>query len=434
MAEDIEAKIRRLRELGKAGAEPEAPPAPTPRTAPPAKPPRRRIGSIREKERKRRIIIGASILITIILIASLGIYAWYSGKKAKELENAKQEKLRLLDQTFKPLLDKGYGTETYAQLKNKILHAKSKSELDAIDIQAEYEKVLQKYEQEIKRQKELEFEKELNRTKERKREEINLLFQPLLEQGVSVPLRGKILNAKNRLIEQVEKSNSIEEINMTDPTPVVVSLWHDVYREKINRLPGSYVIIEYNGTATMLTKSEAKGLIASITDLNELLKYQVRKVEFVKLALLIPKERLVGGFLKKGDKIRIYTEKGPITDVGYIEQILVPSVAGSINLNENTESVSQNSSNYSRYSYSIDLVQLLRALAANETDNPDELIAELENYGIKLIELEKETQLQAIPPGVPYLVIVKVPDIYVPKIIYATIHDYKSLTIVEVSG
>ncbi|ASJ01549.1 DUF515 domain-containing protein [Thermococcus gorgonarius] len=434
MAEDIESKIRRLRELGKAATEPETPPTARPKPESRFRIPRRRIGSIRERERRRRIIIGASIIVVLILIASFGVYTWYSNKKASELEKAKQEKLQLLDQTFKPLLDKGYGTETYSQLRAKILQAKSKEELNEIDINTAYAQVLQKYEADQQRQKQLEFQKELNQTKERKIQEINILFQPLLEQSVSTPVRGKILDARNSLINQVKKANSIEEVNGTNPIPIVVSLWHEVYKDRINRMPGSYVIFEYNGTARMLTKTEAKEFITSIMDLNELLKYRVRKVEFVRLALLVPRERANGGFLKKGAKVRIYTEEGTVADMGYIEEILIPATAGVINLNENMESVSGNVSDYSRYYYSIDLVQLLRALAANEADNPDELIAKLKDYGIKLTSLEEETQLQSIPYGVPYLVIVKVPDIYVPKIIYATQHQYNSLTIGEVLG
>ncbi|MDV3103794.1 DUF515 domain-containing protein [Thermococcus waiotapuensis] len=434
MAEDIESKIRRLRELGKTATEPETPPTAKPKPEPGARLPRRGIGSLREKERKRRIIIGASIIIALVLIASFGVYTWYSNKKASELENARGEKLKLLDQTFKPLLDKGYGRETYSQLRTEILQAKSKEELNRIDINAAYSQVLQQYEADLQRQKQLEFETELNRTKEKKIQEINTLFQPLLEQSVSTPVRGKILDARNSLINQVENANSIEDVNGTNPIPIVVSLWQEVYKDRINSMPGSYVILEYNGTPMMLTKTEAKGYITSVMDLNELLKYRVRKVEFVRLALLVPKERLVGGFLKNGDKVRIYTEEGTIADMGYIEDILIPATAGVINLNENMQSVSGNVSNSSQYYYSVDLVQLLRALAANKTNNPDELMATLKDYGIKLTSLEKETQLMNIPYGVPYLVIVKVPDIYVPKILYATQRQYDSLTIVEVLG
>lgn len=53
VSEDIEAKIRRLRELGKASAEPDAPKvAKPPIKKPPKKP--RSIGSIREREKRKK--------------------------------------------------------------------------------------------------------------------------------------------------------------------------------------------------------------------------------------------------------------------------------------------------------------------------------------------------------------------------------------------
>ncbi|WP_308700741.1 DUF515 domain-containing protein [Pyrococcus yayanosii] len=99
MAEDIESKIRRLRELGRTiGETEEQPPVPA---AP--KPPRRRIsriGTLRERERRKRIIIGATIISIIIIVAVLAVYVYLQNKAARELELAKQAKIAEVNKYF----------------------------------------------------------------------------------------------------------------------------------------------------------------------------------------------------------------------------------------------------------------------------------------------------------------------------------------------
>ncbi|WP_335343151.1 DUF515 domain-containing protein [Pyrococcus kukulkanii] len=130
MAEDIEAKIRRLRELGRAVSESEEQP-PTPL---PPKPPKRRvsrIGMLREKERKKRIIIGALVLSIIIIGAIVSIYMYLENKAARELENAKKAKIAEVNACFKGELA---NDTAKIQLINAIMAAKSIEELNKINV------------------------------------------------------------------------------------------------------------------------------------------------------------------------------------------------------------------------------------------------------------------------------------------------------------
>jgi hypothetical protein len=462
VAEDIEAKIRRLRELGKAGAEPETPPTPAPKPTPRGKLPKRRIGSIRERERKRRIIIGASIIIAIILIASFGVYTWYSGKKARELENAKQAKLRLLDQTFKPLLNKGYGTETYTRLKTKILQAKSKTELEQINIQAEYAKVLKQYQEDQKKKKQLEMKKLLNQTKENKITEIQLQFEPLLAQPLPDNIRAHVISVENSLIQQIRSATTVEEVNATDPTPYLIQLWREYYEYKIDSVPGDYVVLEYKGKKGIYSKEEAKAYLSAIRDYNVLMGYRVSKVQFVKIALLLTRDRVVGGFVEPGAKIMLFAQNTSkqyttIADFGYVDQILLPAEAGIINLNEqqgsssssssssnsqtsqnqqssanaggttisqggsssasSSSSQSSSQSSSASYYYSVNLGEIMKAISSGKIAGSEEAIKQLQNYGDNLLSLEQKLQLQNVPNGVPFLVIVEVPSVYVPDVL-----------------
>ncbi len=478
VAEDIEAKIRRLRELGKATAEPETPSAPVPGPAPKARPPRRprRLGSIRERERKKRIIIGASVLILIILVASLGVYVWYSNRAKEELRNAKLQKIHELNSYFKgPIMNTSYGKATYQELYSRINAARSKEEVQRIDVVSAYKKVLTRYQQELAKKKAEEEQKMLNEAKANKKAEINLLFQSLLAQPLPDQLKNQVLEVKNSLIQDVENATSVSEVKAINAVPYLTQLWRDYYSYKIDSVKGKYVVLEFNGRKTIYSKEDAKAYISGIPNYTTLMMYTVEPVKFVKIAVLLTRERVVGGFIEPNSTVMIFAKNGTknymkIADMGHVDMVLLPSDAGIINLNEqqgsssssSSTSNSQESSNqqssasagqtsvnqggsssssesssssYSESSsatsyYSVNLGEIMRAISSGKIAGSADTIKQLQNYGDNLLALEEKLQLQNVPNGVPFLVIVEVPSVYVPDVL----SHMDSLYIGEVVG
>jgi len=466
VAEDIEAKIRRLRELGKVSAEPESPSAPSHAPSPRAKPPKRprRIGSIRERERKKRIIIGASLIVLILLGVAYGVYVWQSNKSKEALRNAKVQKIQELNALFKgPILNTSYGKAEYQKLWNEIQAARSINEVNSVDVKAAYNQVYQKYQQELaekEREKQL---KLLNEAKSQKKSEIELAFQSLLAQPLPEDIRKHVLQVENTLFETVDNATITDQVNAVDPTPYLVSLWREYYKYKIDSIPGNYVVLEYNGEKGIYTKDNAIALIYRMSNYTEIMKYRVEKVEFVKVALLLTRDRVVGGFIQPNSEIIIYAQNSKqggyikMAEFGYIDKILLPAEAGIINLNEqqgsssssSSSSSSQDSQNYQNsasaggttvsnsgasstsqssssstsqsssasYSYSVNLGEIMKAISSGKIAGSEEALKQLQNYGDNLLSLESSLQLENIPNNVPFLVIVKVPSVYVPDIL-----------------
>jgi hypothetical protein len=101
VSEDIEAKIRRLRELGKASAEPETPVAkPAPSNKPSKRP--KSLGSIRAKERRKRIVLGAVIIVIVLLAVSIGAYMYLQNRAESKLSTLRTQKLAEVNSYFKP--------------------------------------------------------------------------------------------------------------------------------------------------------------------------------------------------------------------------------------------------------------------------------------------------------------------------------------------
>ena len=100
MAEDIEEKIRRLRELGKVSVEEKGgAKAPSARPSAPARKPSK-LGRLRERERRRRIIIGASILAIIIIAVVVGVYITTRTERQNNLRKPNLQRLQRLTSTL----------------------------------------------------------------------------------------------------------------------------------------------------------------------------------------------------------------------------------------------------------------------------------------------------------------------------------------------
>ncbi|WP_297072545.1 DUF515 domain-containing protein [Thermococcus sp.] len=469
MAEDIEAKIRRLRELGKVTAEPESPPVKPP-TASPKKPPRRprSISSIRERERRKRILIGASILIIIILIISVGAYSYLQSRGANELKNLRNKKINEVNYYFSHYnFSNKECAQNAIQIRNlllqKIQSANSVDELNSINVKAYFDKAVQAYQECVKKQEEIAYEKKLNQTKQAKIQAIKMAFQPLLSMPLPDSLRAKVVSAMKTLEEQVQNAKTIEEVNSINPDSYLLSLWRDYYFWKIDNLPGNDVILEKDGNKQLVSKAEAKSILGSVTSYMELLQYKVYKVQYVEIALVLPRDRITGGFIQPGDAVMFFARNGTrgayreIVNQGYVELVLLPTNAGQISVSEsqsqsslsssststtynenhastynpgdvqfsngttvsdtysNSQSSTQSSS--ASYSYNVNLAEILKAIAAGKIQASDEVKQALRSYGWKVMDLEQSSDMLVLPPNTEFLVIVKVPSIFVPDIL-----------------
>ncbi|NJE05526.1 DUF515 domain-containing protein [Thermococcus sp. M36] len=466
MSEDIEKKIKRLRELGRASAEAELSKAATP-PVPVKKPPKKRrsMGSIKERERRKRIIVGATIILIIILAVSIGAYVYLQNRATWELENAKSRKLAELNTYFKPgseLMNSTIGKEAYTELRNRILAAKSIDEVNAIDIKAAYTEAMDKYQAYIAEQKQIEYEKQLNRTKQEKVKLIELEFQPLLSMPLPDDLKKKAVDVLANLEDRVMSATSMEQVNSTNPAPYLLELWRDYYFYLVDSVQTQSVILEKNGVKRILSKTEAKSILGSITDYRELMGYRVYRVEYVDIALVLPRDRINGAFLSPGDKVMIFAKNGTssfkeIANEGYIELVLLPRDAGVISVSEaqsqTTSSNTASSNQYSEqhqseyqpggsavtnsqrtsdvytseqsssqsasasYSYSVDLTEILKAIAAGKIQASEDVKEQLRAYGWEVVDLEKESGMLVLDPNAQFLVILKVPSIFVPDIL-----------------
>ncbi|NJE61824.1 DUF515 domain-containing protein [Thermococcus sp. 21S7] len=478
MSEDIEAKIRRLRELGKAGMESE--PAPVSKPTPSKKPAKRprTIGSIRAKERRKRVMIGASIVIIIILLASIGAYMYFQNRAEKALINARTKKLAEVNMYFKPEFFNntnctGDVNSIKAQLVNQITHAKSVDELNAIDVKGRYDLALQKYNECVQEIKQKEMEKQLNIAKEQRIKAVELEFQSLLSMPLPDEIKNKAVSYMNDIEGRIKAAGSVGEVNSIKADPYLLELWRDYYYWRINYLTEQGykdVILEYSGSKRMVSASEAKAILGGIMDYRELMKYKVLKVEWVELSLVLPKKNINGAFILPGDRIKIFIQgKNDTAFDGYFELVLLPTQGGSISVSEsqsqssssstssstsyseshsssaspggasisdsssasdsysNAQSSSQSSS--ASYSYNVNLAEILKAIAAGKIQASEEVKKQLTAYGWKVLDLEKGTSLEAIDHNTQLLVIVKVPSIFVPDIL----DNQKALYITRVS-
>ncbi len=463
VSEDIEAKIRRLRELGKASAESE----PTKPIKPkPAKPSRRisRIGSVRERERRKRILIGSAIIIIIILAVSWGIYSYYKGAGARELENAKKEKIAEVDAYFKgDIMNFSYAKTKKAELLKEISAAQTVEEVKKIDVKAAYKDVLQKYQQALAEQKRIAQEKILNETKRKKIEEIKFEFQPLLSRPLPEDIRKKAIELLNSLEKQIMSAKTVAEVNSTTATPYLLELWKDYYYFLIDSIPTENVILEKAGSRKIYTKDEAKTLIGSFLDYREIMQYRVGKVEMVDIALVLPRSRINGAFLSPGDRIVIFSKNSTnspykeIANMGYVELVLLPKQAGVISARESqsqsssssasstnsyseqhsraytpagtsisngetssdtsSSTQSSNQASSASYNYNVDLSEILKAVAAGKIKAADEVKKELQSYGWEIVDLEKLSGMLVMDANTQVMVIIKVPSVFVPDIL-----------------
>ena len=471
MSEDIEAKIRRLRELGKATAEQEAKPS----KPPVARPPRRvsKIGSLRERERKRRIMIGAAIVIIILLAISVAVYTYYQNRTLKELEQAKQQKIAEVNKYFTGEL--ANDTAKF-ELLRQIQAAKSVEELNKINVKKVYEERLA----ELQRKKEEETKKkaleELNKAKTQQISVIEQAFEPLLAQPLPEDLKNEAIQKLNQLKNEVESAQSKEQVLAVDPTQYLMDLWKEYYYYLIDSTPTQKVILKKGEEKRIYTRVEAKYVISKITKLSDLLQYTVEKAEMVQIALVLTRDSINGAFLSPGDKIKIYAKNGTkgqyirIADEGYVDLILLPTTAGQISLSESqsegstvstssttsyseshstsyapgdttitnaqnandqystTQSSTDSSSAY--YNYNVNLAEVLKAIAAGKIEAPEEVKEQLSQYGWKIIDLEKDSGMLVLDPTAKFLVIIEVPAEFVTDIL-----NYKDMIyIAKITG
>lgn len=465
VSENIEEKIKRLRELGKAAAEPEAPsPGPKPGRIP-ARPPKRpsKIGSLRERERRKRILIGAAVISIILIISIAAVYVYLQGKSARELEAAKQAKINEVNAYFKGNLT---NDPVKKQLIEKIQAAQSVEEVEKIDVKKAYQDRLKEIEAARAAEEEKKRLEELNKVKTDKLNEVELDFEPLLNQPLPEDLKNEVVNTLNSLKSSINSAQSKEEVSAIDPTPYLIDLWKKYYYYLIDSTPSEKVILKKGAEKHIYTKVEAKYEISRITEYGELLQYSIEKAQMVKIALVLPRKNVVGGYLEPGAKIQIFAQNKSnvyikVADEGFIDLVLLPTQAGSISVSESqsnsnsynnqaTTTYSQTSSDQTTYqpgasvisnsqttneneqyssgqtssesssasyNYNVNLAEVLKALAADKLNNPDDVKETLEKYGWKVMDLEQATRMLTMDPNTPVLVIVEVPSDFVSDIL-----------------
>ncbi|AFL95228.1 hypothetical protein CL1_1025 [Thermococcus cleftensis] len=468
VSEDIEAKIRRLRELGKTSVEPEVPKTAAPPVKKPPKKPRH-VGSIRERERKKRILTGAAIVIIVILIISMGAYVYLQNRAAQELNDLREQKLREVYTYFRgDIVNESKNcTQQPIEIRKKLIasinSAQTVEELNAIDVKAAYNQAVSAYNECLQRIERLKYEKVLNQTKAEKIREIETEFQSILAMPLPDDLRAKVIDSMKSLEAQVMNAETVEQVDSVDPAPYLLQLWRDYYYYRIDIIPGQEVILEKDSTKRIVSKADAKAILGGILDYRELMQYNVYKVEYVDLALVLPRDRINGAFLAPGDKIMIFAKNDTgaifkeIANEGYVQLVLLPTDAGIISVNEaqsqsstssstsstqyseehsttytpgdstltdgqstsdtytNSQSASQSAS--ASYSYSVDLTEILKAIAAGKIQASDEVKEQLRAYGWEIVDLEKESGMLVLDPNSQFLVIIRVPSIFVPDIL-----------------
>lgn len=453
MAEDIEEKIRRLRELGRVSVEEkEEKKAPTPIAGP--SPPRKpsRLGRLREKERRKRIIIGASIIAVIIIAVVIGLYTTYQNRAAEKLQEAKLAKIKEVNQYFTGELE---NDPMKAQLINQINQAKSIDELEKIDVKAIAEQRKAQLEQER-------LQREFQQAKATKLTQIEQSFELLLSQPLPEDIKSEAVQAYNQLKERVNSAKTKDEVSLIDPNPYLLELWRKYYYYLIDNTPTQKVILKKGTEKSVYTKTEAKYMLSKVTDFTELLQYTIEKAEMVQVALVLPRENVNGAFLSSGDKIKIFAQINStvirkIADEGYVNMVLFLTDSGviaisesqqetkniqttsdtsysdsysenyapgdqSISYEQSTEeshSVSQSSSQTvsASYTYNVKLNEILKAIAANKIAAADEVREQLSRYKLNLFDLEQSTGLLATDPTAKVLVIVEVPAEFVEDIL-----------------
>ncbi|WP_206204302.1 DUF515 domain-containing protein [Thermococcus sp. LS1] len=463
VSEDIEAKIRRLRELGKASAEPDAPKVAKPPVKKPPKKPRP-VGSIRERERRKRILTGAAILIIIILVISVGAYVYLQNRAAEQLSQAKAKKLAEVNQYFQgEIMNSTIGQQAKQELINEINSAQSVDEVNAIDVKAAYAKAWQEYQAYLAEQKRLEYEKQLNQAKQEKIKSIEMEFQPLLSMPLPDDIKKKVIDSMKSLEDQVASATTIEEVNSITTSPYLLELWRDYYYYLIDTIPTQNVILQKGDLKRIVTKTEAKSILGGIMDYKDLIQYKVYKVEFVDIALVLSRDKINGAFLAPGDKIMIFAKNATnaqfkeIVNEGYVQLVLLPTEAGTISVNEAQSQTSSSSSSSSTqytedhtttytpgdtsitngqaisdiytntqtatqsasasYTYTVDLTEILKAIAAGKIQASEDVKEQLRAYGWEIVDLEKESGMLVLDPNTQFLVIVRVPSIFVPDIL-----------------
>jgi len=453
VAEDIEEKIRRLRELGRVSVEEkEEKKAPTPIAGP--SPPRKpsRLGRLREKERRKRIIIGASIIAVIIIAVVIGLYTTYQNRAAEKLQEAKLAKIKEVNQYFTGELE---NDPMKAQLINQINQAKSIDELEKIDVKAIAEQRKAQLEQER-------LQREFQQAKATKLTQIEQSFELLLSQPLPEDIKSEAVQAYNQLKERVNSAKTKDEVSLIDPNPYLLELWRKYYYYLIDNTPTQKVILKKGTEKSVYTKTEAKYMLSKVTDFTELLQYTIEKAEMVQVALVLPRENVNGAFLSSGDKIKIFAQINStvirkIADEGYVNMVLFLTDSGviaisesqqetkniqttsdtsysdsysenyapgdqSISYEQSTEeshSVSQSSSQTvsASYTYNVKLNEILKAIAANKIAAADEVREQLSRYKLNLFDLEQSTGLLATDPTAKVLVIVEVPAEFVEDIL-----------------
>lgn len=409
-------------------------------------------------EQKKKLIRFMGIFFIALMIGSVAYfaYSYYTTSEAVRFKRLQAMKYEQVEKLFTgPLAN----DTVKQQLLLKIKYAKSVEELEAIDVEKIYQERYQQYLEEQKRAEEEKRLMELNDAKAKLSSDVNVYFAKIENVFLAnndVEMYNKAGARKVELLELIANATSISELDSINPDFEAAIIYMEYLKKHIATLPGDEVVVYYGGEDRVMTKDEVIEELAGVMSVDELLKYSIAPVEYVYMAVLVPRKAALGGYLEFGSDVVVYgkdfeTQKyvrllpkaklefyvltygNGIISLQESQQVTDSSTDVIENTQQNIYNVNDNNSTIvsgvtvtqqdvdqdtHSISYSTDLAELLKAIAAERIQNIDEIKEKLENYGVDLAELEKKTQVMALPEDAVLFVVLKVPEVAVDDILY----------------
>lgn len=442
MAENLEEKIKNIRELGQQESKGKKIKAPKFSFSDPM---------------KRRALVGA--LTIILLISIVGAFVYHKQKEnyIAQLEQEKALKIQEINNYFKgPLENSTYKQELISQVQS----AQKIEEVRAIDVKSAYQKALEEYNKQIEEQERLKYLKELEDKKTLKLQELDTKFAEFLSLPLPEDIKAKAIEEKTTLRAQIENATKIEDVEAVNIDIPLLTLWREYATYKVQSLPGNYVVLSYDGQEYLMSKEKAIFTIQTLNSIDVLKTVYAEEVHLVTIALSVKRTNIVGGFVQPGDLVKIFGinptsgEYEEVVEQGEVQLVLIPTDGAKINAFENyvttisgSESTSTSTTNtdsesktfvyngvtyetsetssdttsesstdqYSSsesqsYGYSTALTELIKMLTVGKVENKEEVEAALQEYGLRLLNYEKDSNIKVIPDDAVFLVVVKVPD------------------------
>jgi hypothetical protein len=281
---------------------------------------------------------------------------------------------------------------------------------------------------------------ELAKAKKDKTEEVNEAF---------AGLPGEYATGKDPVLQDITTSTTKTDVESIDYDAVVLNAWQDYKKDEVDRkvvITGG--VIAKIGDRIVKGADEIKSQIDVII-LSELKGMEIGEMRSEYIPIRLSRDQSTGGFAKIGDKVNIHyrwTEKINGTEVAKIKYLAkdgtvmdIMRTAGTISLSESeaqrqTGGGTEGKGNVTEItvggygisisdgpygasvgvkslekssSYTVNLAEVQKAAAASKISE-EELLSNLEKYGVRLSELESKTNIGDF--SAEYLMLVEVSE------------------------